>query len=71
MKRFSPAAQLNRLKVATSNQDNLAEALVQSFNDGNMDEEEFVRQYKEVRRVYWRRHMSTQKWEDGKVVWRM
>ena len=69
--RFSPANQLSRLKLATANQDNLAEALVQSFNDGHMDVDDFVRQYREVRRVYWRRHTSVQKWDDGKLVWRM
>lgn len=68
--RFAPSQQLNRLRSATSDQEHLSESLVDSFLDGGMDEESFVRQYKEIRKVYHRRAVSLEKWEEGKVVWR-
>jgi len=35
-----------------------------------MSEEDFARQFKEVRRVYHRRQACLDKWEKGSVVWR-
>ena len=68
--RFTPSAQLARLRAATSNQDHLSEQLVASFIEGGMSEEDFARQFKEVRRVYHRRQVCLDKWEKGSVVWR-
>ncbi|KAL8277999.1 hypothetical protein RQP46_009631 [Phenoliferia psychrophenolica] len=67
-KRFSPGAQLNRLRSATSGQEHLSESLVSSFLDGGMDEESFVKQYKDIRKVYHRRAVNLEKWEAGSVV---
>jgi ESCRT-I complex subunit VPS37 len=61
---------LARLRAATSNQDHLSEQLISTFIDGGMSEEDFSRQFKEVRRVYHRRKACLDKWEKGSVVWR-
>jgi len=69
-KRFTPAQQLNRLRAATSGQESLSESLASSFLDGTMDEDDFVRQYREVRKVFHRRQIMKEKFEEGKIVWR-
>lgn len=66
---MSPAAQLGRLRAATTAQEHVAESLSTSFVDGDMDDDEFVRQYKDVRKVFHRRMLMKSKWEDGKLVW--
>ncbi|GAA5858711.1 hypothetical protein JCM1840_006526 [Sporobolomyces johnsonii] len=68
-KRFSPSAQLARYRAAATAQEHLCDSLVSSFLDGAGDEESFVRQYREVRKVHHKRQIGLQKWEEGKVVW--
>jgi hypothetical protein len=70
-KRFDLKAQLARLRTATSEHDHLSESLASSFQDGEVDEDEFVRQYLEVRRVYHRRALQVQKMAEDKVEWRV
>jgi hypothetical protein len=47
--------------------------MLQSLLDGQFPaetmDEQFVKQYKEVRKVYHKRSMGLRKWEEGKVVW--
>ncbi|GAA5896089.1 vacuolar protein sorting family 37 protein [Sporobolomyces salmoneus] len=73
-RRFSQDAQLNRYRAATTLQDHLCESLLQSLLDGQFAnseqlDEQFIKQYKEVRKVYHKRSMGLRKWEEGKVVW--
>ncbi|CEQ41559.1 SPOSA6832_03287 [Sporobolomyces salmonicolor] len=68
-KRFSPVAQLARYRAAATAQEHLCDSLVSSFLDGAGDEESFVKQYREVRKVHHKRQIGLQKWEEGKVVW--
>jgi ESCRT-I complex subunit VPS37 len=70
MQRFDMKPQLARLRTATSDHDHLSESLASSFQDGDMEEDEFARQYLEVRRIYHRRALQVQKMCDGKVIWR-
>ncbi|KAK4055892.1 hypothetical protein OIO90_003149 [Microbotryomycetes sp. JL221] len=80
-KRFTPANQLSRLSKATSNQEHLSEQILNQFlnsfeNHQNQtdefqnDDEQFVKQYKQIRKIYHRRSISLEKWSKGKVVWR-
>jgi hypothetical protein len=65
---------LNRYRAATTIQDHLCESLLQSLLDGQFTtpeqlDEQFLKQYKEVRKVYHKRSIGLKKWEEGKVVW--
>ncbi|GAA6032102.1 hypothetical protein JCM8097_007074 [Rhodosporidiobolus ruineniae] len=68
-KRFAQPAQLSRYRAATTQQERLSDALVSSFLQGEGDDESFVKQYREVRKVYHKRETALRKWEEGKVVW--
>ncbi|GAA5871964.1 hypothetical protein JCM16303_000928 [Sporobolomyces ruberrimus] len=73
-RKFSQESQLNRYRASTTLQDHLCESLLSSLLDGQFDtpqalEEQFVKQYKEVRKVYHKRAVGLKKWEEGKVVW--
>ncbi|GAA5866386.1 hypothetical protein JCM8547_000761 [Rhodosporidiobolus lusitaniae] len=71
-KRFSQSAQLSRYRAATTLQERLSDSLVSSFltgGEGGFDEESFVKQYREVRKVYHKREIGLRKWEEGRVVW--
>ncbi|GAA5888617.1 hypothetical protein JCM6882_009021 [Rhodosporidiobolus microsporus] len=67
--RFSQPAQLARYRAATTQQERLSDAMVSSFLNGEGDDESFVKQYREVRKVYHKREVGLRKWEEGKVVW--
>lgn len=68
--RFAPKLQLSRLRTASSDQDRLSEQLVQSLQNGTIDMDTFSSQYREVRRIYYRRALQTEKFEKGQVDWR-
>ncbi|GAA6060684.1 hypothetical protein JCM10212_005066 [Sporobolomyces blumeae] len=69
-KRFAHDAQLARYRAAATVQEHLCESLVASFLDGQFENDEaFVKQYRDVRKVYHRRATALRKWEEGKVVW--
>lgn len=69
LQRFSESAQLSRMRAATTQQERLSDSLVSSFLSGEGDEESFVKGYREVRKVYYRREVGLKKWEGGGVVW--
>ncbi|KAG2205770.1 hypothetical protein INT47_003953 [Mucor saturninus] len=50
--RFSSSTVLTRLKGGVYEQDELSEKVAQSFLEGNLDNETFVKQFREFRKVY-------------------
>ncbi|GAA5983898.1 hypothetical protein JCM11641_006415 [Rhodosporidiobolus odoratus] len=68
-KRFSQHAQLSRVRAATTQQERLSDAVLSAFLSGQGDDESFIKQYREVRKVYHKREVGLRKWEEGKVVW--
>lgn len=73
--RFTPQFLLLRLRHATTDQDNASEALASSFVQSSatsrdaLDVDEFVRQFRELRKVYHKRVMWGDKWTSGEVIW--
>ncbi|KAF9242526.1 hypothetical protein BU15DRAFT_43777 [Melanogaster broomeanus] len=76
--RFSPQFLLLRLRHATTDQDNASEALASSFvqassssgsNDPS-DVDDFVKEFRELRKTYHKRVMWGDRWAAGQVVWR-
>ncbi|KIM65211.1 hypothetical protein SCLCIDRAFT_1212341, partial [Scleroderma citrinum Foug A] len=73
--RFTPQFLLLRLRHATTDQDNASEALASSFVRSSatsrdaLDVDEFVRQFRESRKVYHKRVMWGDKWTSGQVIW--
>ena len=70
VQRFAPNVQLARLRTALSDHDRLSEHLVNSLSEGTISPDEFARQFKEIRRVYYRRHAHADKFANGQVEWR-
>ncbi|GAA5821145.1 hypothetical protein JCM3770_005691 [Rhodotorula araucariae] len=68
-RRFSQSAQQARYRAATTQQEHLSDSLVAAFLAGDGDDESFVKQYREVRKLYHKRQIGLQKWDEGKVVW--
>ncbi|BGP49646.1 hypothetical protein JCM10450v2_005549 [Rhodotorula kratochvilovae] len=68
-RRFSQQAQQARYRAATTQQEHLSDSLVAAFLSGEGDDESFVKQYREVRKLYHKRQVGLQKWDEGKVVW--
>jgi len=78
--RFTPQFLLMRLRHATTAQDDLSEerasAFVQGLSDAapngpnNRDLDEFVKEFKEQRKVYHKRVMWGDRWAAGQVAWR-
>ncbi|KAH9941058.1 hypothetical protein B0H21DRAFT_753423 [Amylocystis lapponica] len=80
--RFTPQFLLMRLRHATIAQDDLSETRASSFVQGSSSSEEtqtvangkdiddFVREFKEMRKVYHKRVMWGDRWAAGQVVWR-
>ncbi|KAG0749061.1 hypothetical protein G6F57_005658 [Rhizopus arrhizus] len=58
--RFSSATVLTRLKASVYESDELSESVAQSFLDGNLNNESFVKQFREFRKVY---HLRASKLE--------
>ncbi|KAL6304401.1 hypothetical protein BKA93DRAFT_783822, partial [Sparassis latifolia] len=78
--RFSPQFLLMRLRHATAAQDDLSEARASAFVQGSTEEaasslsgkdiDDFVREFKELRKVYHKRMMWGDRWAAGQVEWR-
>ncbi|KAH7885317.1 hypothetical protein F5I97DRAFT_1811169 [Phlebopus sp. FC_14] len=78
--RFTPQFLLLRLRHATTDQDNTSEALASSFiqqsstsssgSNNTLDIDDFVKEFRELRKVYHKRVMWGDRWAAGKVVWR-
>ncbi|KAG2066446.1 hypothetical protein BDR04DRAFT_1160228 [Suillus decipiens] len=76
--RFNPQFLLLRLRHATTAQDDASEALASSFvqsspspSSGNdaSDVDEFIREFRELRKVYHKRLMWGDRWASGQVSW--
>ncbi|CAL1712871.1 unnamed protein product [Somion occarium] len=74
--RFTPQFLLMRLKHATTAQDELSEALASSFVQGSSadssategkDVDEFVKEFKELRKTYHKRVIWGDRWSSGQV----
>lgn len=74
-----------RLRHSTTAQDDASEALASSFvqqlpsNNGltsdsgasrGMEVDQFIKEFKELRKVYHKRAMWGEKWANGQVIWR-
>ncbi|GAA5916932.1 hypothetical protein JCM8208_004034 [Rhodotorula glutinis] len=70
-RRFSQQAQQARYRAATTQQEHLSDSLVAAFlaGDNDGDDESFVKQYREVRKLYHKRQVGLNKWDEGNVVW--
>jgi len=84
--RFTPQFLLMRLRHGITAQDEASEALASSFVqqqpqrqlvDGPsvsrntiQDVEDFVKEYREQRKIYHKRAMWAEKWGNNKVIWR-
>ncbi|KDR82596.1 hypothetical protein GALMADRAFT_56945 [Galerina marginata CBS 339.88] len=82
--RFTPQFLLMRLRHSTTAQDDASEALASSFTQqaysnedsgtgtprNGRDVDEFVKNFKELRKVYHKRAMWGEKWAAGQVIWR-
>lgn len=76
--RFTPQFLLMRLRHATTSQDDQSEALASAFvhasatalAPGNGDIDGFVKEFKNMRKVYHKRVMWGERWSSGEVAWR-
>ncbi|KIM43268.1 hypothetical protein M413DRAFT_69676 [Hebeloma cylindrosporum] len=81
--RFTPQFLMMRLRHSTTAQDDASEALASSFvqqvpsNDSGTgtprsggDIDEFIKEFKERRKVYHKRAMWGEKWANKQVIWR-
>lgn len=75
VQRFSPQFLLLRLRHVTTDQDNASETLATSFVQsssptGSSDVDDFVREFRELRKTYHKQMMWGDRWAAGKVIWR-
>jgi len=83
--RFTPQFLLLRLRHSTTAQDEASEELASSFirrvavkqPEGDrgiswigQDVDEFIRDFKESRKIYHKRALWAEKWTNGQVIWR-
>ncbi|CCL99720.1 uncharacterized protein FIBRA_01742 [Fibroporia radiculosa] len=79
--RFTPQFLLMRLRHATTAQDDISEARAADFvqassaepvpiSTNGRDIDDFVREFKELRKVYHKRVMWGERWAAGQVAWR-
>ncbi|KAF9362101.1 Vacuolar protein sorting-associated protein 37A [Mortierella sp. NVP85] len=59
--RFKPETIQSKLRSATAESDELSESIAQSFLEGKLDQEGFIRQYRELRKVYHLREMKNER----------
>ena len=83
LQRFTPQFLLMRLRHSTTAQDDASEALASSFvqqlpshsdsipgTSRGMEVDEFIKEFRELRKVYHKRAMWGEKWGNGQVIWR-
>jgi ESCRT-I complex subunit VPS37 len=85
LQRYTPQFLLMRLKHSITAQDDASEALATAFvrqaTSGNTSSgtgtpapnneiDDFVKEFKELRKVYHKRVLWAEKWSKGDVVWR-
>ncbi|PIL22354.1 hypothetical protein GSI_15042 [Ganoderma sinense ZZ0214-1] len=79
--RFDPQFMLMRLRHATTAQDDLSEARANAFVQGSVADpgdvpvtskeiDDFVKEFRELRKTYHKRVMWGDRWQAGEVVWR-
>ncbi|KAI0260245.1 hypothetical protein BC834DRAFT_558363 [Gloeopeniophorella convolvens] len=79
--RFTPQFLLMRLRHATTAQDDLSETLASSFmrstssgpsaaNTNGKEVDDFVKEFRELRKTYHKRVMWGDRWTTGQVAWR-
>jgi len=74
--RYDPSFLLLRLRHATTAQDELSEAVATTFvksetaADGTRVMDEFVKEFRELRKLYHKRKMWGDRWGAGDVQWR-
>lgn len=82
--RFTPQFLLMRLRHATTQLDDASEAVASSFvrsspsealtstpvNGNGKDVDEFINQFREMRKTYHKRVMWGDRWSAGEVAWR-
>ncbi|KAG9322241.1 hypothetical protein KVV02_001981 [Mortierella alpina] len=59
--RFKPETLQSKLRSAAAESDELSESVAQSFLEGKLDQEGFIRQYRELRKVYHLREMKNER----------
>ncbi|ORX57011.1 hypothetical protein DM01DRAFT_1334561 [Hesseltinella vesiculosa] len=59
--RFSSSTIMTRLKAGVNESDDLSESVAQSFLDGSLDHESFVKQFRDLRKVYHLRASNLEK----------
>lgn len=59
-----------RLRQALGDHDRLSESLISSLLDGKLAPDDFAKQFREVRKLWYRRQLQTDKWLKGQVDWR-
>lgn len=79
LQRFTPQFLLMRLRHATTAQDDTSEALASNFVQSSStaptvgtgkEIDDFVREFKDARKVYHKRVMWGERWASGQVAWR-
>jgi ESCRT-I complex subunit VPS37 len=74
--RYTPSFLLLRLRHATTAQDDHSEAVASGFVKSNpasedgRDVDEFVKTFRELRKVYHKRKIWGDRWAAGQVQWR-
>ncbi|KAG0147823.1 hypothetical protein CROQUDRAFT_90957 [Cronartium quercuum f. sp. fusiforme G11] len=67
---FGEQAIRSRLLTALHESDRLTESLASEFaEEGSMEEDLFVKQYRESRTIFHRRALIAERWSEGKIRW--
>lgn len=61
LQRFRPEPIQSKLRSAAAESDELSESIAQSFLEGKLDQDGFIRQYRELRKVYHLREMKNER----------
>ncbi|CAG8436470.1 931_t:CDS:2 [Rhizophagus irregularis] len=61
LKRFSPSILITKLKSETQQSDDLSEQMAKSFLDGELEVDDFLKHFREVRKVYHLRNAKVER----------
>ncbi|CAI2166203.1 4494_t:CDS:2 [Funneliformis geosporum] len=61
LKRFSPSILMTKLKSETQQSDELSEQMAKSFLDGELEVDQFLKHFREVRKVYHLRNAKVER----------
>lgn len=59
--RFKPETLQSKLRSAVAESDELSESVAQSFLEGKLDQDSFIRQFQDLRKVYHLREMKNER----------